>query len=303
MADTVGQLALVAACSSDLAEFDVETRLRRYAARHGYSIHFAVPHHGEASFYQKPSTLRTAYATAPADVRWLWWIDCDTVILDEAVDARRLLAAALAVAGEPIPSFVASYETWGDHLGGHPINTGSLFIRRDDAGARLLAKWEHACKKKTNLVHINFNRDQTALTRAKGFVNVPHGARGCHRFFNSTAVALPDAPFNALTCPAKLRPTLGSVLVLHFARGTHSIGRCAPYYNPGRNASEFSKAALVRLALQEGIQSVWDRCCRCNTDVRAKALRAGDTQRLDEIFSPRECGVRTPAPAGRMRRK
>ena len=286
----VGQLTVVAACTSDYSDqFDFETRLRRYARRHGYFVVFAIPTKEEASFYQKPSTLRQAAAAAPDGVGWLWWVDCDTVILDESLDVRRLLVSALEAAGMPQPSFVASYETWGDHEGGHPINTGSVFIRRNGAGGHILAKWEHACKKKTNLIHINWNRDQTALTRAKGFLNVPHGSRGVHRLFNRTAVALPDAPFNALVCPSILRPTLARVFLLHFARGTHSIGRCAPFYNPRRNSSEYSKSALVRQAAERGARAVWNRCCRCNPEVRSRAQRAGDTRSLDVFFSTGGC--------------
>lgn len=280
MPSSVSSLTLVAACSSNYREFDVESRLRRYAMRHGYAMHFAVPAKGEVAFYEKPSTLiRAASATLAAD-DWLWWIDCDTAILDERVDARHLLAAALIASGRPTPSFVASYETWGDHLGGYPINTGSVFVRKDAAGMRILRAWEHACKKKRNLATISWNRDQTALTRAKGFVNVPRGSRGVHRLFNNTAVAIPDAPFNALTCPAIVRPGLDAVLLLHFARGTHSIGRCAPFYNPGKNATLYSKVALVRLAMEQGVQAVWDRCCKCYPSTLEAARRAGDDTTL-----------------------
>ena len=145
---SLGGLAVVAACTANygtqFSQFDIQ--LRRYAKRHGFASHFAVPSQGELSFYQKATTIRQAAESFPPSIRWLWWADCDTVILDEAIDARDLLKAALEAAGAPSPSFVASYETWGEHEGGHPINTGSIFIRRDDAGRHILAKWEHACK-------------------------------------------------------------------------------------------------------------------------------------------------------------
>ncbi|KAL1518889.1 hypothetical protein AB1Y20_003164 [Prymnesium parvum] len=289
--DDFGQLGIVAACSPSYSlQFDLETRLRRYARRHRYAVHFGTTAKGEASFYQKPTSLRFAARIFPPAVRWLWWLDCDTVILDESVDARRLLHAALAVAGSPSPSFVASYETWGDHLGGCPINTGSIFVRRDAAGESVLARWEHACKKKTNLIRIDWNRDQTALTRVKGYVNVPRGFRTVHRFFNDTAIALPDAPFNALICPSILRPTLNAVWVLHFARGSHSMGRCAPFYNPGLNATTYSRAALVRTSLEEGVRAVWKLCCQCYPSLRSKAKRGGDnSSALNAIYTEDAC--------------
>ena len=280
-------LLIVAACSSNLREFDVETRLQRYASLHGFRLHFAVPAKGEVAFYEKPTTLIRAAAITPSAVQWMWWIDCDTAILDEQVDARHLLAESLLAAGDPAPSFIASYETWGDHLGGYPINTGSFFVRKDEAGMRILRVWEHACKKKRNLITINWNRDQTALARTKGFVNVPRGSRGIHRLFNGTAVALPDAPFNALVCPAIVRPGLNAVLLLHLARGTHSIGRCAPWYNPRQNGSDYSKEALVRLAIERGVRAVWDRCCRCYPSIVDAARRAGDNTSI--LPSSRDC--------------
>ncbi|KAL3892909.1 MAG: hypothetical protein SGPRY_014664, partial [Prymnesium sp.] len=268
--------------------FELQPRFARYASAHSLPFHFTPAPPGEAAFYQKPSTLRRA-ALSLKGVSWLWWIDCDSLVINQAIDPRSVLQQALQASGTPHPSFIASYETWGEHAGGYPINTGSFFVRRDPAGDFILERWAHFCNKKTNLIRINWNRDQSAFTRIKGFSNVPRGLRKPHRFFNGTAVALPDAPFNALLCPAVLRPSFAAVRLLHFARGVHSIGRCAPFYNPNQNSSEFSKSALVRLAEAKGVRAVWNRCCRCYPPLREKALRAGDSSSLNHIFSLASC--------------
>ena len=205
-------IAIVASCTSNYAEeFDFPARMSRYASRHGHTLHYrSLGNDGtEQAFYNKTATLFWAAATTPASVDWMWWVDCDTVIVNEAVDVADLLRAALREArrhrsggeaapsaaggGGPEPSLVGSYETWGDYLGGHPeptwghpVNTGSLFIRKDGPGMAILRGWEHHNRKKKH--RVDWNRDQVGRP--------PRGCRADRRVaaplgWHATAAWLP----------------------------------------------------------------------------------------------------------------
>eukprot|EP00965_Chrysotila_dentata_P254090 6211756-Pleurochrysis_carterae.AAC.2 len=127
------------------------------------------------------------------------WIDCDTAVLDTRVSPQRVLTAAFALAGAPLPSFVASYEVWGRveaaaHGTGffHPVNTGSFFVRNGAWARAFLARWEDACFSRQKWMLW----DQDALASLEGFKPPPLQFRQPWRMDGGHAVALPNAPFN-----------------------------------------------------------------------------------------------------------
>ena len=206
---------VVAICSPDYAASSgFLAALRAYASRHGLQTHLH-----EASLLPKRS-IPLAYSKLPALVQahaqstatWLWWVDCDTAILDERRPLSDVLAAALTAAAESgdtangvasddggrrwrpaiaagtraaaTPELLIAYEPWGvdsrieepeepspkrsihellrKRRGavaaaqarlGHPINTGSFFLRRGPWAAALLRRWWAACNETIRIGH------------------------------------------------------------------------------------------------------------------------------------------------------
>ena len=138
------RFAIVAVCTPGFPNSeDFEAWATRYADRHGYVLQLfrakLRPHRPAA--YSKLPALAAALATQ-AD--WLWWVDCDTTVLNPSVPLADVLRRALAAAGPPTPSMLLSYEVWGRtqaprHGPGyyHPVNTGSFFLKNDEWAAGL----------------------------------------------------------------------------------------------------------------------------------------------------------------------
>ena len=167
------------------------------------------------------------------------------------------------------------------------INSGSFFLRAGAWGIRFLRAWDDRCAR-TKRVRRREPKVAGSTTRRKfvwcafqyqevmaeldGFASVPWRARRAHRFFNGSAVGLPDARFNALLCTSLVRPA-GTAAVLHVVRGRHSLGRCDPYYNPWRN---FSKVNILGAVRGAGLQAGRAACCGDFQPLVSIAQRAGD---------------------------
>ncbi|EOD32113.1 hypothetical protein EMIHUDRAFT_449520, partial [Emiliania huxleyi CCMP1516] len=260
-------------------------------------------HLHEASLLPKRS-IPLAYSKLPALVQahaqstatWLWWVDCDTAILDERRPLSDVLAAALTAAAESgdtangvasddggrrwrpaiaagtraaaTPELLIAYEPWGvdsrieepeepspkrsihelvrKRRGavaaaqarlGHPINTGSFFLRRGPWAAALLRRWRAAPL-----------WDQSALQRLPDFAPPPLGHTGpYHVGAGGAGVALPHAPFNEQLCASAASPpsllcspphgsngcARPAPFLLHLSRGRSSLGRCSPDWVQG----------------------------------------------------------------------
>lgn len=279
---------IVSSCSSDASR-----ELAAYAAAHGIPI--ALQAAAGPSAYSKTHALLEAAVEPPA-ASWLWWLDCDTLLLEKNVTAQSLLEDALAAsrvdvanhqreeASTPSPELIFSYETWGEN---QPISSGSFFVRNDRWGADFLHEWSRHCEQGVRrgkrlgmagaMLH-GFNRrvwcafkDQEMLSNMDGFEPVPPRSRAPHRFFGGRAVALADAPFNALLCTSLVRPL--RPVVFHAARGRHALGRCDPYFNPWRN---LSKASVLRAVRTAGLAPSAAACCGGFQPVVNAARRAGD---------------------------
>ena len=122
-------------------------------------------------------------------------------------------------------------------------------------------------------------KDQEVLRSLDGFVPVPPRSHAPHRFFNSSAVALPDAAFNALLCTSIVRPARPAIL--HIARGRHALGRCDPFWNPWRRNR--SKASVLRMVQDAGLAAGIAACCGGYPALTGIAQSAGDDVHPDEL--------------------
>ena len=259
--------AIAALCSPGYSCYELHVHsLRAYAARHALDLHL---HDGplEPDFPVPFSKLTVLQRLARLAYRWIWWIDCDTLLLDPSVGMAQLLAAhgvRDGVSGNAL--LLGAYEPWGwikEHgePPGHPINTGSFFLRGGAAGEALLNEWVDACP----AVRGHALWEQQALWHILGSERVGGGERRALALRNGTIRLFANPAFNSFLCPTE-RTLARPPVLLHVVRGEVSTGRCSPEVrNPKRKARALLRqpwkgVLLSRVAL-DGLQSVRDRCC------------------------------------------
>ena len=299
---------------SELASF-FEQQVNRYAALHG--LHVAI---SRDRTYSKTAALARA-ASAPPTAEWLWWLDCDSVVVDPNTSAAELIHAALLASGAPTPRLLLSYETWGSVANrgprkhNRPINSGSFFLRNDAWGLHFLRMWSEQCEvARTRRRHPRdllpgsrrgvwcaFKDQEVLAELGGGFRRIMPLSRAPQRFLNGSAVALPDAPFNALLCTSMVgRPA--HPVVIHAARGRHALGRCDAWWSPWDN---YSKVAVLRTVVEAGLAVTVAACCGGYRRLALIARMAGDDpEALDRLayggFLPRRGRDARVMAAGRL---
>jgi hypothetical protein len=151
------RFAILTVCNPAFpTERQFQTAMHKYAKRENHTLVLRKrpPDPRRPPAYAKVSMALDAL-NSPVD--WVWWVDCDTLILDKTRPLRNVLSEALAEAATVTigqPELVLSYEVYAhsERLKGspwrHPINTGSFFLRNGPWASQFLRDWDVACRRK-----------------------------------------------------------------------------------------------------------------------------------------------------------
>jgi hypothetical protein len=226
--------AIVAVCDPAFATHGTFVpSIRSYAARHGHTLvlHERSLDPARHTAYSKIIAVQRAL---DLPVGWIWSVDCDALVVDAATPLSAVLGAALDATTRLPPSNVSlilSYQAWSrtrmvEALGrrGHPINTGSFFLRNDAWARGFVREWDAASRRRTHMLW-----DQDALLELEDFVPPPLHHRAPWALGGGRGVALADAPFNMQLCPAAAS---SRVFLVHLVRSRASLGRCDPNWTP-----------------------------------------------------------------------
>ncbi len=245
-----------------------EPSLREYARYHHLDLHLArAP---LEPLYAPPfSKLTVLKRLLRAGYEWIWWVDCDALLIAPRTSMTRLLADHGA-RDEPTPLLIAGYEPWGwikEHgeAPTHPVSTGSFFLRGGVAAAsslELVREWAGHCHE----VRGHKLWEQQALTHLLRPETVPGGVRTPVRLRNNSILLTANPAYNSLLCPTERTAYRPPVLV-HVPRSTLSVGSCEPSSanHPARAAGIVRhgkwKAVLLARILLQGLQPVRAMCC------------------------------------------
>lgn len=176
-------ITIVSWCPRGDAELasSFEMDMARFSSTHGSdTVHLAIYREQGSRRYSKTTALQEAAQRWPS-AQWLWWLDCDTLMLNQSATARSILDTALDLAGVGAcaPQLILSYETWGS-VGRQPndsrpinrcaatflhrshvctglliylrtvylspaVSSGSFFLRNNAWGAHFLHTWTRQC--------------------------------------------------------------------------------------------------------------------------------------------------------------